>query len=75
MAVFPSKTGAELLRILKKIGYKVDRQSGSHRTMKGKGLPDLLFSYHDGAEIAPGAVRKILTKDVGLSEVEALKWL
>lgn len=64
-----------MFRILKKIGYKVDRQKGSHRHLKGEGLPDVLFSYHDGVTIAPGAVRKILTQDVGLSEQDALKWL
>lgn len=64
-----------MLRILLKLGYEVARQKGSHRHLKGDGLPDVLFSYHDGVTLAPGAVRKIFTKDVGLSEAEALELL
>jgi hypothetical protein len=37
--------------------------------------PDLLLAFHDNADIAPGLVRKILTRDVGLSEADALKHL
>ncbi|MBX3194729.1 MAG: type II toxin-antitoxin system HicA family toxin [Microbacteriaceae bacterium] len=64
-----------MLRILLRHGYAISRQNGSHRHLKGDGLPDVLFSYHDGVTLAPGAVRKMLVKDVGLSEDEALKWL
>jgi len=62
-------------RALKRLGYVIDRQHGSHRTMKCSGRPDILFSYHDTASIAPGAVRKILMDDIGLSEREALSCL
>ena len=31
------------------------------------------FSFHDGQTIPGGVVKKILTKDVGLSEEEARK--
>lgn len=40
-----------------------------------KGHPDLTFSFHDSATIPPGLVRKILVKDIGLTEEEALKLL
>lgn len=39
------------------------------------GYPSLTFSFHDSATIPPGLVRKILIKDVGLTEEEALKLL
>ncbi len=56
--------------------YRELRRSGSHRTLRSlAGYPDLVFSFHDGATIAPGAVKKILTKDVGLSQAEALSLL
>jgi len=54
------------------LGYRIVRQVGSHRTMRAPGRPQLLLSFHDGQEIPGGMVRKILVKDVGLSEAEAL---
>jgi predicted RNA binding protein YcfA (HicA-like mRNA interferase family) len=60
----------------KPLEYRIDRQKGSHRRLKSdQGFPDLTFSFHDGVTIPPGAVRKILTRDVGLSEQDALKLL
>lgn len=36
--------------------------------MKAKGRPPLTFAFHDGQNVPPGLVKKILTKDIGLSE-------
>lgn len=56
--------------------YRIERQSGSHRSLKSSnGYPDVMFSFHDSVTIPPGAVRKILVKDVGLPEHEALDLL
>lgn len=58
------------------LNYEVVRQSGSHRTLRSEaGYPELRFSFHDRATLAPGVVRKILTKDVGLGQDEALRLL
>lgn len=76
--VFPSIKGRELLRILTRepLAYRVVRQRGSHRRLASTmGYPSLTFSFHDSATIPPGLVRKILIKDVGLTEEEALKLL
>lgn len=35
----------------------------------------MTFAFHDSATIPPGLVRKILTKDIGLSEEEAMDLL
>ncbi|WP_442908652.1 type II toxin-antitoxin system HicA family toxin [Homoserinibacter sp. YIM 151385] len=64
-----------MLRMVKKIGYSVKRQKGSHRVMSCEGRPDLLFAFHDSAEIPPRLVRKILVSDIGFSEAEALRLL
>jgi predicted RNA binding protein YcfA (HicA-like mRNA interferase family) len=54
------------------LGYEIKRQKGSHRLLISRnGYPQLMFSFHDGATVPPGAVRKILTKDAGLHEDEA----
>lgn len=77
MAQFPSMKAKRLLAVLerKPLGYRVVRQSGSHRRMEAPGWPLLTFAFHDRATIPAGLVRKILTRDVGLAEDEALKLL
>ena len=70
--------GRKLLRVLarKPLSYEVVRQRGSHRQLRSPhGYPPLTFSFHDSATIPPGLVRKILTRDVGLTEEEARKLL
>ena len=67
---YPSMKSSDLLHILAALGYMEDRRAGSHRRLKADGRPDLTFAFHDGQTVPPGLVRKILSKDVGLSEVE-----
>jgi predicted RNA binding protein YcfA (HicA-like mRNA interferase family) len=70
---FPSMKAAALLAVLQRepLGYEIVRQKGSHRHLRAKGRPPVLFSFHDGATVAPGLVRKILVGTVGLTEDEA----
>ena len=75
MPTYPSKKASEMMRILKGLGYVTKRQNGSHRHMECEGRGKVLFSYHDGATIPPGVVRKLLTTTVGLSEQEAAELL
>ena len=39
------------------------------------GYPPLTFSFHETADVPGRAVKKVLTKDVGLSVEEALNLL
>ena len=77
MNPFPSIKAKRLLAVLerKPLGYRVARQSGSHRRMEAPGHPPLTFAFHDKATIPAGLVRKILVRDVGLAEDEARKLL
>jgi predicted RNA binding protein YcfA (HicA-like mRNA interferase family) len=77
VAVFPSMKAGRFLAVLTRepLGYKVTRQSGSHRTLEATDRPKLLWSYHDGADVPPGVIRKYLVNQVGLSEAEALALL
>lgn len=72
---YPSMKSSDLLRILAALGYSEDRRAGSHRRMKADGRPPLTFAFHDGQTIPPGLVRKILIKDVGLTENEIQEML
>jgi predicted RNA binding protein YcfA (HicA-like mRNA interferase family) len=65
----------DLLRVLKRkpLNYYVPTQEGSHRKMKSTaGYPDLLLSFHETQTLAPGLVRKIMVKDVGLTPEQAI---
>lgn len=78
MSQFPSLKAKRLLAVLKRepLAYVQVRCVGSHRTLRSKyGYPDLMFSFHEDTELAPGLVKKILTKDVGLGEEDARKLL
>lgn len=66
-----------LLAILERepLNYRVSRQSGSHRRMEAPGRPPLTFAFHAKATVPSGLVRKVLVRDVGLAEDEALELL
>lgn len=68
---------AEIMRLLEgELGYYVHDQRGSHKKLRSsQGYPQLIFAFHNGIEIPSGLVRKILTKDVGLSVEEAARLL
>lgn len=66
----------ELMRLLARepLNYEVERVRGSHKRLKSRsGYPELGLAFHDKDTVAPGLVRKILTKDVGLSLEDALR--
>jgi predicted RNA binding protein YcfA (HicA-like mRNA interferase family) len=72
--MFPSLRWPQLLRILERdpLRYHVVRQRGSHRTLRSDaGYPELHLAFHDRASIPPGLVRKILLRDIGLTESQA----
>lgn len=77
VAPFPSMKASAFLGVLcgEPLGYRVVRQKGSHRILQAEGRPQLLFSFHDGATVPPGVVRKYLVKVIGLSEDDALALL
>ena len=67
----------QLLKKLHKLGYDVDPSSktgGSHVWITN-GERRFLWAFHEGHEIPARLVKKILTKDAGLSEEEARKLL
>ena len=77
MSRFPALRWPALWRVLVRapLGYRITRQDGSHRTLEASGRPTLHLSFHENQELPPGLVRKILVRDVGLTEDEALELL
>jgi predicted RNA binding protein YcfA (HicA-like mRNA interferase family) len=65
MRSWPSAKARLVLRALQRIGWRIKRQSGSHRTLERAGWPDYTFAFHDDVEIGPVALARI-AKQTGL---------
>jgi len=65
MSAWPSVKAKRVLAALQSIGWRVKRQTGSHRTLVRDGYPDFVFAFHDGEEIGPRMLSRI-AKNTGL---------
>jgi len=66
VTVWGSAKAKKVLRALLRLSWRIDRQKGSHRTLKRKGWQDYVFAFHDGDEIGPRMLSKI-AKHTGLT--------
>ena len=48
-----------VLAALKKLGWQVKRESGSHKTLSRPDWPDVVFHFHDREEIGPKMLARI----------------
>lgn len=69
MSKLPVVSGQELCKILKKIGYSIDHQTGSHIILRNETPPHRRLTVPDHKEIAKGTLRSIL-RQVGLTVKE-----
>ena len=53
MTQWPSRKARRVYAALLAVGWRLKRQSGSHRTLSQNGYPDFVFAFHDGEEIGP----------------------
>ncbi len=65
MTNWPSSKAKRVLAALLSIGWRLKRQSGSHRTLAREGWPDFVFAFHDGDEIGPRMLSRV-AKRTGL---------
>ena len=66
MSNWPSAKASRVLSALLRIGWRLKRQSGSHRTLSRDGWPDTVFAFHDDDEIGPKMLNRI-GKKTGLT--------
>ena len=59
MSDWPSTRARQVLAALLRIGWRVKRTSGSHRTLSREQWPDFVFAFHDGEEIGPRMLARI----------------
>jgi predicted RNA binding protein YcfA (HicA-like mRNA interferase family) len=55
-----------VLAALLRIGWRIKRQKGSHRTLARPGWPDFTFAFHENEEIGPKMLSRI-AKHTGLT--------
>jgi predicted RNA binding protein YcfA (HicA-like mRNA interferase family) len=66
MSQWPSIKAKRLLVALFGIGWRLKRQTGSHRTLSRDGWLDFVFAFHDGEEIGPRMLARI-AKHTGIT--------
>ena len=62
MSNWPAAKARRVLAALLKIGWRLKRQSGSHRTLSRDGWADTVFAFHDDDEIGPKMLSRIAKK-------------
>ncbi|MEO5825065.1 MAG: type II toxin-antitoxin system HicA family toxin [Gemmatimonadales bacterium] len=61
MTAWGAAKARRVFAALLRTGWKVKRESGSHRTLSRAGWPDFVFAFHDGEEIGPRMLARIAT--------------
>lgn len=73
MAKLPRLTGKELGKIVGKLGFKFDHQTGSHMVYKHPDGRKTTIPHHSGEEIGPGLLNKIIKKDLRITRKDFMK--
>ncbi len=72
MPKLPAMSGQELVKVLAKLGYLVDYQTGSHIILRQKDPPHRRITIPSHKEIAKGTLRAIIRQS-GLTRNEFLR--
>ena len=59
MSDWKSIKAKRLLAALEQIGWRVKRQTGSHKILERPGWQDVVFAFHDGDEIGPKMLARV----------------
>lgn len=59
MTQWRSSRARRVLAALERTGWRVKRQTGSHRVLERDGWPDVVFAFHDREEIGPEMLARI----------------
>ena len=70
MPKIPLITANEFIKILKKLGFEILRQRGSHVFLKHKDGRTTVVQNHPGEKLDRGLLNKIIRKDIQLSREE-----
>ncbi|HTB80158.1 MAG TPA: type II toxin-antitoxin system HicA family toxin [Opitutaceae bacterium] len=59
MSAWGARKAKLVLAALLRLGWRIKRQSGSHKVLEREGWPDYVFAFHDGEEIGPRMLPRI----------------
>lgn len=59
MSNWKSVKAKRLLAALERIGWRIKRQTGSHKILERPGWQDVVFAFHDGDEIGPKMLARV----------------
>ena len=59
MSDWKSVKAKQLLTALEKSGWRVKRQTGSHKILERLGWQDVVFAFHDRDEIGPKMLARV----------------
>ncbi|MFL6209673.1 MAG: type II toxin-antitoxin system HicA family toxin [Pyrinomonadaceae bacterium] len=65
MSQWSSTKARRVLAALLRIGWSIKRESSSHKVLSRSGWPDVVFAFHDQAEIGPKMLAR-MAKHTGL---------
>ena len=66
MSEWKTVKAKRLLAALLRIGWRVKRQTGSHKILERANWPDVVFAFHDNEEIGPKMLTRV-AKVTGLN--------
>lgn len=72
MSYLPILSGKDVCRLLSKVGYEIDHQTGSHIILRNKNFPHRRITVPNHKTIAKGTLRAII-REVGLTVDEFKK--
>ncbi len=75
MSKLPHLNGKELLKILVKQGFTIERIEGSHHILKKPDGQIVVNPIHAGEEIGPGLLIRIIKKELNVSRETFEKWI
>ena len=73
MAKLPRLTGRELAKVVVKLGFIFNHQTGSHMVFEHPDGRKTTIPHHSGEEIGPGLLLKIIKYDLKITREEFLK--
>lgn len=74
MSKVPSRTGKDIVALLKKEGFVLERQRGSHVFLRHPDGRATVVPVHSGEVIGPGLLTKIM-RDIEITKDDLLKML
>ena len=74
MSRLPRVSGREVVKTLRKIGYEIDHQTGSHIVLRHSSPPHRRITVPDHKELAKGILRALI-RQVGLTVEEFIELL